>query len=58
MPVNTSSKSMGRPVQLFGSVGAGESENRECESRMVFMRVRWKRGSLGRVSVSVSKRMG
>lgn len=58
MPVKTSSKRMGRPVQVFGSVGAGESENKECESRMVLMRVRWKRGSLGRVSVSLSKRMG
>ena len=50
MPVKTSSKRMGRPVQVFGSVGAGEAENRECDSRMVFMRVRWNRGSLGRVS--------
>ena len=56
-PVKTSSKRMGRPVQEFGAVGAGDAENRECESRMVFMRVRWNRGSLGGISLGVKGRV-
>jgi hypothetical protein len=46
-PVKTSSKRMGRPVQVCGSEGAGEEEKRGWEARMVVIRVRWKRGSLG-----------